>query len=159
MFEALPSIQITTVTKAALVDLDATSVVILVLFLVLFFILDKLLHQPMLNMFEERHGLTDGAKEEARQAVSDAEKKFESYKSRLADSRRDALAQQQKLRDEGLAQEREILDEVRMQADKQIEEGISDLQSQAASIEQELQEAASSLGERISTLLLGGAGK
>ena len=155
MFVALPSIQITTITKASLVDLDATSIVVLVLFLVLFFILDKLLHQPMLNMFEERHNLTGGAQEEARQAVTEAEKKFESYQSRLADSRRDALSQQQKLRDEGLARGREILTEVRLQADKEIEEGISDLQSQAASIERELKEAASSLGESISISLLG----
>jgi len=150
------SIQIQSITKAALVDLDATSIGVAVLFLLLFFILNKLLHQPMLTMFEKRHGLTDGARADAKDAVGKAEEQMLTYEERLTETRREALAEQKALREEGRARERETIKEVRAQADAEIAQGIEELNKQAAVIGAELEKAAKDLGGQIALRVTGG---
>ncbi len=151
------SIQIYSVTKAALVDLDATSVAVLVLFLVLFFVLNKMLHQPMLAMFEKRHSLTDGARADAKEAVGKAEGQMRTYEDRLTETRRQALSEQKGLREDGLARERETIGEVRAQAETEIQQGIEELNNQAAAIANELEKAAKDLGSQIAIRVAGGA--
>jgi F0F1-type ATP synthase membrane subunit b/b' len=145
------------ITLAALIDLDASFFAMLGLFLLLFFILNKIIHQPMLAMFEKRHALTDGAREAAAVAVDKAEKQISAYEERLKEARRKAVSEQKNLREEGLAREREVLAEVRTETTGQIESGVAELQRTAASMETDLKIQADELGEQVVVRLIGAA--
>jgi len=145
------------VVGAGLVDLDFSSVFMLALFLLLFHLLNKTLFQPMLDMFEKRHALTDGARDAANKAVERAEARIAEYEERVGEARRDAMAETKRLRAEGTAAEREMLSGVRGEADEQVEKGLAELNTTAAAAEKELEQSAQELGAKIATQVLGGA--
>lgn len=144
-------------TKAALVDLDASMFFVAGLFLVFFFVLNRVFIQPMLAMFDQRHALTGGAREEANTAVQSAEERIERYEEQVGEARRTAVAEQKRLKAEGVARERDILDAVRKESEAQIEAGVAELQAQAATAEAEIKTTAQSLGESIAKRVMGGA--
>ena len=143
--------------KAALVDLDSSSIFMLLVFLLLWFVLNKTFLQPMLQVLDKRHALTDGAREEANRAVKEAEQRIAEYESQVGEARRNSVAEQKKLRIESLARERELLAAVRKEADAQIAAGIGDLQDSAASIESEFKAQSAALGQKIVARVMGAA--
>jgi len=144
-------------TKAALVDLDMSMFFVAGLFLVFYFVLNRVFIQPMLAMFDQRHALTGGAREEANSAVESAEERIERYEAQVGEARRTAVAEQKRLKEEGKARERDILTAVRKESDAQIEAGVAELQAQAEKAESEIKETARSLGDSIATRVMGGA--
>lgn len=144
-------------TKAALVDLDMSMLFVAGLFLVFYFVLNRVFVQPMLVMFDERHALTGGARDEANSAVQSAEERIQKYEEQVGEARRTAVAEQKRLKAEGMAREREILSAVRKESDAQIESGVAELQAQAASAEAEIKSTAQSLGDSIVKRVMGGA--
>ncbi len=145
------------VLKAGLVDLDFSSVFMLGLFLVLFHLLNKTLFQPMLDMFDKRHALTDGARDAANSAVAAAESRITEYEERVAGARREAIAETKRLRSEGLAAEREMLQGVRQEANEQVDKGITELNAAVVTAQTELDQNAQELGKQIAAQVLGGA--
>ena len=109
----------------------------------------------MLAMFDKRHSLTDGAREDAKNAVGKAENQMRTYEDRLTETRRQALSEQKSLREDGLARERETIGEVRAQADLEIDRGIKELNKQAAAIAGELEKTAKELGTQIANQVAG----
>ena len=157
MLERLTDTQGLVIAKAALVDLDLSMLFMLGLFLLLFAILNKTFAQPMLKVFDQRHALTDGAREAAATAVKRAEERMTTYEARLADTRRDAVAQQKELRQEGVAREHEMLDGVRKETEAEVSRGMAELQIAQRSAEASLEATSRDLGERIVKRVLGGA--
>ena len=157
MLERLTQIASPAVAKAALVDLDMSMLFMLGLFLLLFIILNYTFMQPMLKVFDQRHALTDGAREAAATAVKRAEEKMTTYETRLQDTRRDAVAKHKELRLEGLAREREMLDGVRKETDTEVARGMADLETTRKQAEVTLEGVSRDLGERIVKRILGGA--
>ncbi len=150
-------VQEITVLRAGLVDIDASIFFMLVLFLVLFALLNKILLQPMLDMFDKRHALTDGAREDAAKAVTDAEARIAEYTSKVGEARREAVNETKRIRAKAAADERTLLDGVRKETQAEIDNGIADLQAQAATVEKELEQTSANLGKKISSTILGGA--
>jgi F0F1-type ATP synthase membrane subunit b/b' len=96
--------------RAGLVDLDATFLVQLVLFLVFAAILNAKIVQPLIRTHEARHVRMAGARVEAERMDLRASEAHTAYLTRLEAARRDAV----KIRDA-------IRDEARRQADGEIE--------------------------------------
>ncbi|MFT7621811.1 MAG: F-type H+-transporting ATPase subunit b [Myxococcota bacterium] len=143
--------------QAALIDLDSSMFFMLALFLVLFALMNKMLFQPMLDMFDKRHALTDGAREEAASAVEQAKSRIEEYESKVAGARREAITETKRIRAEASKDERALLDGVRKETNAQVDKGIGELQAQAAEVETQLEATAADLGKRIAGQVLGGA--
>lgn len=141
---------------AGLVDLDASMIVMFALFTVLYFILNKRVFQPMLDMFDKRHDLTAGARDAAELAVSQAEGRIAEYETKVGEARRNAIAETKRMRAEGLARASEVMAEVRKEEDAQLAAAVADLQSQAAAANDELERTASDMGTRIAGRVLGG---
>ncbi len=145
------------ITRGALVDLDLSLVAVTALFLLLFYILNRTFLQPMLKVFDERHALTDGAREEAGKAVQSAEERIERCQWEVGKAGRKAVAEQKRLRSEGLARERDVLDRVKKESDEQVSAGVASLQEQAAQAENELQKKAETLAAQITSRVVGRA--
>lgn len=144
------------VVRAGLVDLDLSMVFMLGLFLLVFFLLNRILLQPMLDMFDQRHALTGGTREEADKAVADAETRIAEYETRVGQARREAIMETKRIRSEAALAERAMLDGVREETNAQVDQGIQELQVQAAEADSQLETAANDLGKQIASHLLGG---
>ncbi len=145
------------VAKAALVDLDLSMPFMAGLFLVLFVILSKTLAEPLLQVFDRRHALTDGEKAAAVSAVKLSEARIRAYEERITEAKRHALDEQQKIRHAGQAQQQELLETVRVETAEESARGLADLRESAADATVRLEALGKELGERIATKLLGGA--
>jgi F-type H+-transporting ATPase subunit b len=145
------------IQRAGVVDLDASVLFMLVLYLVFFFLMNKMLLTPLREVFEKRHSLTDGAREEADKAVATAEAKIAEYQKKVGAARREALNKAKEIKAEGQKAEREMLDGVRKEVDAEVQKGLDQLNAQKAEAEKGLESNANETGNRIATVILGGA--
>ena len=142
---------------AAVVDLDSSLVVQLAVFLLFFYLFNKILVQPMLNVFEKRHSLTDGAREEARASVKEAEAKIAEYEERISDARRSALEEGKAIRAEAMEKEREILDAKKSETQATVEKGLAELMKSHEAATAQLETAAAETASAIVERIVGGA--
>lgn len=152
---ALP--EVADFARAGLVDLDFSYFVMLGLFLFLYYMLQKGLLGGLLDMFEKRHGLTDGAREAAASAVKRAETRISEYEARVGETRREASVEQKRLRTEALTAQQELLTKVRGETDAQVSAGVDELNASAKASEGELTSQAEKLGQQMAARILGGA--
>ena len=142
--------------RAGVVDLDASVLFMLALYLVFFFLMNKMLLTPLREVFDKRHSLTGGAREEAEKAVQDAETKIAEYKKKVGAARRDALNKAKEIKAEGQSAEREMLDGVRAEVEAEVQKGLTDLAAQKKAAEAELEANANETGNRIASVILEG---
>ncbi len=147
----------TPITRAGLVDLDASYLVMLGLFLFLFYMLNKGFLSGLLEMFDRRHELTDGARMAAADAVTRAEARITEYEARVGETRREAANDQKRLRSEAQAKQIQLLEEVRGKTDSEVAEAVGELNASAKASETELTGQANQLGKQIAARILGGA--
>ena len=143
--------------RAGVVDVDSSILLMLAVFLVFFYLINKILVTPMRDMFEKRHALTAGAREDADAAVISAEAKLAEYTERVGEARRKGLAKAKEMRAEGQASEREMLDGVRSEAAVEVAKGLTELAAAGKTAEAELSATAEETGKRIAAQILGGA--
>ena len=144
-------------TIAAVVDLDSSLLVQLTVFLLFFYLFNKILVQPMLSVFEKRHTLTDGAREQARVSVKDAEAKIAEYEDRIAEARRNALEESKAIRAEATQKERELLDAKKAECNATVEAGLAGVQKAYEDATAQLEGAAKETADRIVERIVGGA--
>jgi F-type H+-transporting ATPase subunit b len=137
------------------VDLDITFVAQVVLFILLFLVLRPLLFEPMMRLFDERERRIDGAKKEAREMYAEADQKMAKYEEELADVKREAGEEREKLRGEGHRREQAILAKVRTETNATVEQGRETIQREAEALRKELTVAAQSLSREIAGRVLG----
>ncbi|MHB8763903.1 MAG: F0F1 ATP synthase subunit B family protein [Deferrisomatales bacterium] len=70
-----------------MINLNATLLVQLVNFLLLMFLLDRLLFRPMVRVLEERKERTEGRRKKAAQADAEAESVWATYQKRIQDAK------------------------------------------------------------------------
>jgi len=145
------------ITGAGPVDVDLSILFMLALYLVFFYLLNKILILPMRDMFDKRHALTTGARQEADAAVAAAEEKLAEYSQRVGEARREAMGKAKEMRAKGQAAEREMLDGVREEAAAQIAKGLAELAAAGTKAEGELGATADETGKRIAAQILGDA--
>jgi F-type H+-transporting ATPase subunit b len=113
------------------VDVDATFLVQLVLFVILTLILKPLLFDPMLKLFEEREKRIDGAKAQARNIDEKSATALAKYEGEMAKARAAANAERERIRAEALRREQQILGEVRAATTKVLDDGKRAAQAEA----------------------------
>lgn len=119
------------------------------LFIVLVFAYQFLMQGPLTAVLEKRRALTEGAVEDARKAIAEAEAKAAEYAERLRLARADAY----KLREQRIKQwtaERDAsLDAARMAAGEKIRRAKAELEAEAASARKAIQSTVADLAAQV----------
>ncbi len=137
------------------VDFDNTVFLQAVLFFALMFLLDPLLFQPVLRIFEEREKRTEGAKDEARAMQEKAGELLRRYEGELERINRVAAEEREKLRVETAKLEAKILDDARAVSTRIVDEGRQQIEEELHSIRFELGRESEKIAEEIVRRVLG----
>lgn len=138
-----------------LIDLDLTAVVQFVLFLVVYYVANKLLFQPYLALRERRKAGIDGAREEAERMTASADSKLADYQKQLGIARDKAGEEGRKVRLEAAAHEKDVTEKARASAQKAIDEAQAKMRAETEAARAQLLPQADALAKSIASKLLG----
>ncbi len=140
-----------------MISINATLVIQIINFLILLFILNKILFQPILRGLETRQLAIEGKKARAIELRQKGEEKLREYDQALAEARNRAMSKQAEIRDEGMAKASEIIEATKKEeADilSEIHRGIS---SEMEKAKRDIQSYADSLSKDVTSKILGRA--
>jgi F-type H+-transporting ATPase subunit b len=137
------------------VDLDASTLIQIGLFIVLFLVLKPVLFDPMLKLFEERERRIDGAKLAARKMDEKSANALTKYETEMGKARAAANQERDKLRAEGVKTENEILDKVRKATAATLEQGKRQARDEAARVRTALQTETQEMAKQLAARVLG----
>lgn len=138
-----------------ILDVDATLLVYVVVFFVLFFVLRALVFRPMMALFDAREAAIDGAKKEARGLEKEAEQKLAAFEDEMAKVRVEVGAEREKMKAEARRSETKLLDKVRQETEITLSEADAQMSAEAARIREEIAIATPALAKSIAEKLLG----
>lgn len=136
-------------------EVNATLLIQLFLFLGLLGWLSKFLFAPMLELFKERERRIQGAKAEALELQKQAQLKLEEVEARVHAAQREAKLALLALQAEGARFHREILELARQQTAEQMRAASENLKAEINKIRTELLPLEANLSQQIMTRLLG----
>ena len=137
------------------VDLDASFVVQIALFVILLLILKPLLFDPMMRLFEEREERIDRTIEKARKTDEASAKALAKYEAILGKAREAGSAERDQIRGQGAKKEAEVTAAVRAQTAATVEAGRAAIANEAKDARAKLQAEAAGLGRAIASRVLG----
>jgi F-type H+-transporting ATPase subunit b len=137
------------------VDLDASTLVQIGLFIILFLVLKPVLFDPMLKLFEEREKRIDGAKLQARKIDEKSASALTKYETEMAKARASANEERDKLRAEGVKTENEILEKVRKATAASLEQGKRHAREEASRVRATLQTETTQMAKDLAARVLG----
>jgi F-type H+-transporting ATPase subunit b len=137
------------------VDLDASLVVQIGLFVVLLVVLKPLLFDPMLKLFEEREKRTEGIIKTVGAMDEKSARALAKYEAVLAKAREAGSAERDVLRREAQKKEAERMAEIREVAARTVDQGRAQIASEAKAARTALTTEATSLGRTIAARVLG----
>lgn len=138
-----------------LIDIDLTAVVQFALFLLIYFIANKFLFQPYLQLRERRKAGIDGARAEADRMTAEADAKLADYQKQLSVARDRASEEGRKVRAEAAAHDKEVTDKARASAQKSIDEAQAKMRSETEAARAQLLPQADALAKAMASKLLG----
>lgn len=112
-----------------MIYLDYTVFIQIVAFIVLWFLLSKLLFKPFLGLIEERERRTEGVKAEAQALVEEGERLRAEYESAIA-----------KVREEGNAVKEAVLNEARQKRERLLAQAREEAAGHLATVREEIRE-------------------
>lgn len=139
------------------IDVDLTSIAVLVLFVGLTVILKPLLFDPMLKLFEEREKRIDGAKLEARKVDEKSASALAEYEKAMAKARAGAQAERERIRAEAVKREQEILARARSASAEALENGKRAVQEEASRARATLKADVAKVAAQVANRVLGRA--
>ncbi|MCC6877595.1 MAG: ATP synthase F0 subunit B [Sandaracinaceae bacterium] len=148
-------LQTALLSGSPILDVDASLLVYLAVFGVLFFLLRALVFRPMMELFDERERATVGAREEARALERESEAKVASFEAQLGKVRTEATSERDRLRAEGSRLDRSLNEKVRKETDEMVADAEAKMDREAAKIREEIAAAAPALAREIAHKLLG----
>jgi len=137
------------------VDVDATFLVQLGLFIVLLLVLKPLLFEPMLKLFEEREKRIEGTRKAASEEDEKSAKALAKYEGIVGKAREAGMAEANALRAEGTKREAVLLADVRTASAATLEQGRAAIAREAKTAREGLRAEAGTLGREIATRVLG----
>ena len=140
-----------------MISINATLVVQIINFLIILFILNKILFRPILKGLEARQELIEGNKARAIELRQRGEDKLREYDRSLAEARNIAMSKQVEIRNEGMAKASEILDSSKKQEAEIIAEIQRGIASEVAEAKKDIQAYADSLSKDVTKKILGRA--
>lgn len=137
------------------VDLDASLLVQVGLFVLLLLILKPLLFDPMLKLFEEREKRIEGTRRKAQKLDEESAEAATKREAILAKARDAGSAERDALKAEGARKEAETMERVRATVARTIEDGRAAIATEATSARTQLGNESIALGRAIASRALG----
>jgi F-type H+-transporting ATPase subunit b len=138
-----------------LIDVDGTLFVQFALFLVMLFVLSRLLFKPYLQLRDARHKGIEGAREEAASMQERARQVGADYDAKLTRARQRGADERQKLRSEGAIYERQVLGAARDESQKALDQARTKIISDASVARETLTKESTTLARQIVKKILG----
>jgi len=114
-----------------MISINATLVIQVIHFLILVYILNRLIFQPILKLMDERDGHIEKTKKDVDEALDKTEVLKERCVSQVHEARTDATQERTELRETGIAETKELLERskeetavMRAETDKETEKEI-----------------------------------
>lgn len=133
---------------------DASMLVIMGIFWVLYWILRVFLFAPIQEILRERHETIETARAEHDAAMSQTDEKLEAERHRLTEARVEAAAKRDSLRKEAEASRQETLAKTHDETEQRLAEAQEELEAIVARERQTLEGQARALAERMADKLL-----
>jgi len=139
----------------AIVDIDATLLVELGLFLLCFLLLRGLVFKPLLRLVDERRAQTQGMREEARKLDADADERNKRVLGALQQTKLEGQAERERMRQQSKQREQEILRTAKDEAARLQEAARARVEAQRADAERAGAEQSRELATGIAARLAG----
>ncbi|MGA3334572.1 MAG: hypothetical protein ABSC62_10470 [Terracidiphilus sp.] len=124
------------------------------LFIVLVVVYEFLMQGPLTAVLEKRRALTEGAREDARKAIAQAEARTAEYAEKLRLARADAYKHREQRVKQWNAERDAALDAARQAAGQKARQAKAELENEAAAARQTIQAAAADLaGQAVRAVL------
>jgi F-type H+-transporting ATPase subunit b len=137
------------------VDLDASLVVQIVVFIVLLVVLKPLLFDPMMKLFEEREKRIEGTRLEATKEDKRSAKALAEYERALEKARSAGAQERDTIRADAAKREAELMGTVRAQTASTLEEGRAATAREASAARKQLEVESTQLARAIAGRVLG----
>ena len=138
-----------------MVDINLTIVIQVVQFLILVFILNRILFRPISQAIEKRDGKIDAWEEKTRTLQETVRTKIESYEKELVEVRARAQEEQQQLSNELKEREEEKVGAVLEEAAQMVASTKQALQEETKRLRQELRRQAEEMAQMVAEKVLG----
>lgn len=146
--------QIPLVGAGLTLDIDATFIVQMGLFLFVVYFLNVVLFRPYLKTWEARQQGVEGSREHAAETEAQAAVLLVELEQKMRTARRDAQEVRESLRSQGLQEQNDILEEVRQEVDQTLQQEREKISAKVASAQGDLSARAQVLAESIVKKLL-----
>lgn len=137
-----------------MLELNGWFFVLLVLFLSTYFILNRILFQPMLQVFKERKQAIEGSIEEAEKIQQTKDQKLDEFRRSMSEASQKARAEFETLREEGAQKQRELLEDAGKEAQGMIEAARETVRAESQKARTALREDAEKYSDKIVDKLL-----
>ena len=138
-----------------LIDFDGTLFVQFGLFLIMLFILSRLVFRPYLKLRDDRHKGIEGAREEATKMQERSRAVNADYDAQLTRARQRGAEERQRLRSEAATYERQVLGAARDESQKSLESARGKISSEASDARAKLTAESTALARQIVAKVLG----
>ena len=138
-----------------IINPDGSLIVVLVLFVIFVFSLNRLLFRPVGRVLDERQTLIEGATNEARAARRMYDARLAEYEASIRQARADGYHLAEQERASALDARRKVIDEAKAQAHEQIDGAKREIEQQVVRARATLESESRQIAERISHTVLG----
>jgi len=138
-----------------MISINATLVVQIIHFLILVFVLNRLMLRPLMNQMQERDQYIVKARKDSEDMLVEAERLVEERHTMEMKARRGAAQERATLKEQAVAEAEGIFDETRREAAGIRERIDAEVQSQMEKAEQALNQEATALAEEIADKIAG----
>ena len=139
----------------SIIQPNASLFLVLVLFLIFAFVLNRILFRPIGRVLDEREALTEGATNEARAAARRYQTELAAYEAAIRQARGDSYRRLEQERAAALEQRKLRIDEAKESAANEIQRARSEIADQAADARASLEAESRQIAQRISHTVLG----
>lgn len=138
-----------------MISLDWTLLLQFINFVVLMFILNKILYRPLMKVMAQRREKIEGDKTRAKNLESEIDAKMKRYQQQLADAKLEAVAERNLLRKTAQQQESALTAEAQQKAATRIKAIRTQVEHEASEARQILRQSVDELAGQIATKVLG----
>lgn len=139
----------------ALIDVDASLLIQLGLFLIFFLVMRSLVFKPVLDTIEKRAEKTEKTRREARTLSARSEELSARYEEEMAAARAKAASAKAALRSEGIAAREQIVGEARAATSKSLDEVRVNVEKQFGTAREQMLAQVDELARMVAARILG----
>lgn len=138
-----------------MISINATLVVQLINFLILIWILNRVLFKPTFRILEEREKHISDAKEKLISLRKEAENKIQSFEAQMQTARKAAAEKGDEVKGEAEVQAKEIIDQARNQAQEHVSSVQAEAEEQASKVRESMGEYKDAIVDMVFVKVMG----